>query len=162
MAPVVNAESLRGMNAANRALLILGRHVPWVARGCVWAIAQLWRAFPGLVTVWFGALLPAVDRGIVRRREVGIILAKNIKEALAQGVRGAVSEFMLLASDWSRLLSQVKVPTTVWHGDADSYVPLGMGEAVHRGIAGSTFRKVMGGGHFMILDTIGEVLESVA
>jgi pimeloyl-ACP methyl ester carboxylesterase len=162
MAPVVDCSELHGMNAANKALLILGRRVPWVAQGCVWGIAQLWRVFPRLVAVWFGLLLPAVDRRIVQRREVGIILAKNIKEALSQGVRGAVTEFMLLASDWSRLLPLVRVPTTVWHGDADSYVPLGMGEALHRGIPGSAFRKVVGGGHFMILDTIGEVLDSVA
>jgi pimeloyl-ACP methyl ester carboxylesterase len=162
IAPVVNGRSLQGMNIANRGLLLLGRKFPWLAHGCISSIAWLWRAFPRLVAVWFGVLLPAVDREIVHRREVGIILAKNIKEALSQGVRGAASEFMLLTSDWSHLLSKVTVPTTIWHGDADSYVPLGMGEAVHRGIAGSTFRKVEGGGHFMILDTIEEVLESVA
>jgi pimeloyl-ACP methyl ester carboxylesterase len=162
IAPVVNVDSLRGMNLSNKGLLLLGRHVPWLARWSVWGIAQLWRMFPGLVAIWFGVLLPAVDRSIVRRREVGVVLAKNIKEALSQGVRRAVSEFMLLASDWSPLLRQVRVPTTVWHGDADSYVPFYMGEAVHKAIAGSTFRKVVGGGHFMILDTIEEVLESVA
>ncbi len=158
----VNSEALRGMNWANRTLLSLGRRIPWFAKGCVWSIAQLWRTFPILIPVWFGALLPAVDRAIIRRREVGILLAKNIKEAFCQGVRGVVSEFMLLTSDWESLLSRVKVPTTVWHGDADSYVPIKMGESLHRGISGSAFRTVAGGGHFMILDTIGEVLESVA
>ena len=158
----VDSQTLYGMNFANRVLLALGRRIPWLARGCVWGIAQVWRTFPVLIPVWFGALLPAVDRAIIRRREVGIILARTIKEALSQGVRGAVSEFMLLTSDWQTLLSQVRVPTTVWHGDADSYVPLTMGERIHRGIAGSSFRKVEGGGHFMILDTIGEVIKSAA
>jgi pimeloyl-ACP methyl ester carboxylesterase len=68
---------------------------------------------------------------------------------------------MLLTSDWSALLSRVRVPTTIWHGDADTYVPVTMGEAVHRGIQGSIFHKVVGGGHFMILDTMPEVLESI-
>jgi len=159
--PVGGSGSLAGMNVANRLLLMLGYRVPWFGRRLIWGVAQLWRAFPRLVMVWFGALLPAVDRAVVSRREVGVILAKNIREALAQGVRGTVTEFMLLASDWSPLLSRVRVSTTVWHGGADTYVPLAMGESLHRGIAGSSFHKVVDGGHFMILDTMGPVLEEL-
>jgi pimeloyl-ACP methyl ester carboxylesterase len=159
--PVDGPGALQGMNPANKAFLRLARRVPWLAKGCVWGLAHIWRAFPGAVALWFGALLPAVDRQIVTRRDVGVVLAKNIKEALCQGVRGTVSEFMLLASDWSHLLSRVSVPTSIWHGDADTYVPISMGEMLHRGIQGSTFHKVEDGGHFMILDTMGPVLESV-
>jgi len=85
-------------------------------------------------------------------------MAKNIREGLSQGVRGAVSEFRLLVTDWGGILSRVGVPTTIWHGDADTYVPIAMGEVLHRGIAGSIFHKVEGGGHFMILDTMAEIL----
>lgn len=159
--PITGSSSLEGMNLANRALMSLGRRAPWPAEKIVWGIAQLWRAFPRVVMVWFGVLLPAVDRQVVSRREVGVILAKNIREALAQGVRGTVLEFMLLTSDWSGLLGKVRVPTTIWHGDADTYVPLAMGESLHRGIPGSAFHKVVGGGHFMILDTMAEVLEGL-
>jgi pimeloyl-ACP methyl ester carboxylesterase len=147
------------MNLVNQALLVLGRQLPWLGKWVVSSVAHLWRAYPRLVMLWFGVLLPNVDRQVVSRRDVGVILAKNIREALAQGVRGTVSEFMLLASDWSGLLAKVKVPTTIWHGDADTYVPLVMGERLHRGIEGSTFHKVVGGGHFMILDTIGTILD---
>lgn len=159
--PVVDGRVLRGMNLANRAFLYLGITVPALARTGVWALAQVWRTFPRAVAVWFGALLPGVDRKIVTRKEVATILARNIKEALSQGVRGTVSEFALLASDWSHLLHKVNVPTRIWHGTADTYVPLGMGEALHRGITGSTFNKVKDGGHFMILDTIDQVLGSL-
>ncbi len=158
----VDELTLGGMNPVNRTLLHLGRKLPWVGRGCVWGIAQLWRVFPGIIPAWLAVVLPAVDRAVIRRREVGIILGRAIKEAFCQGVRGVVTEFMLLTSDWRGLLARVRVPTTVWHGDADSYVPIGMGEALHQGIQGSAFRKVKGGGHFMILDTISEVLKSVA
>jgi len=103
-----------------------------------------------------------VDRQIISRRDVGVVLTKNIREALAQGVRGAVVEFALLASDWSGLLARVKVPTTIWHGAADTYVPLAMGERLQRGIEGSTFHKVVDGGHFMILDKMGTILDNSA
>ena len=157
--PLAGAGATIGMNLVNRVLLVLGRQLPWLGKWIVWSVAQLWRAFPRFVMLWFGVLLPSVDRQVVSRRDVGVILTKNIREALAQGVRGTVSEFMLLASDWSGLLAKVTAPTTIWHGDADTYVPIGMGERLHRGIEGSTFHKVVGGGHFMILDTIGIILD---
>jgi pimeloyl-ACP methyl ester carboxylesterase len=160
--PLVGADVLDGMNCVNRVLLAAGRRMPWLAQAFVGGLAHLWRSFPWLASLWFGALLPRVDREIVMRRDVALILAKNLKEALAQGVRGAVSEFMLLTTDWSHLLSQVAVPTTIWHGDADSYVPMAMAQVVHAGIVRSSFQKVAGGGHFMILDTMGPVLESAA
>ena len=161
MGPVMGPASLKGMNRVNRGLLSLGRRLPWLGQGILWMVATLWRVFPRIVMLWFGVLLPKVDRQVVARREVGVILTRNIREALSQGVRGAVSEFMLLTSDWSALLSRVRVPTTIWHGDADTYVPVTMGEVVHRGIQGSIFHKVVGGGHFMILDTMPEVLEGI-
>ena len=160
--PLVGRASLQGMNFANRGFLLLGKYVPPVARAGIWGLAYIWRTFPRAVAVWFGILLPAVDRRIVARREVSTILARNIKEALVQGGRGIVSEFVLLASDWSHLLSKVSVPTHVWHGTGDTYVPYCMGEELHRGIKGSTFHKVEGGGHFMILDTIDQVLDCLA
>jgi pimeloyl-ACP methyl ester carboxylesterase len=157
--PLDSTGATSGMNPVNRMLLLLGRGFPWIGRWVVWSVAHLWRSFPRFVMLWFGALLPSVDRQVVSRRDVSVILIKNIREALSQGVRGTVSEFMLLASDWSGLLAQVRVPTTIWHGDADTYVPLVMGELLHRGIEGSTFHKVVGGGHFMILDNIGNILD---
>ncbi len=157
--PLRDKRSLNGMNPVNRAVFSLGARCPRLGAGLVWMIAQIWRTFPKIVMLWFGLLLPKADLEIVKRREVGIILAKTILAALSQGVRGAVSEFNLLASDWSDILPQVRVPTTIWHGDADTYVPIVMGESLHQGISGSIFHKVVGGGHFMILDTMGEILE---
>jgi pimeloyl-ACP methyl ester carboxylesterase len=157
--PLKDKGSLEGMNPVNRAVFSLVARCPRLGSCLVWVIAQIWRTFPKIVPVWFGTLLPKADLEIVKRREVGIVLARNILEALSQGVRGAVSEFKLLTSDWSDLLPQVRVPTTIWHGDADTYVPLVMGESIHQAISGSIFHKVVGGGHFMILDTMSEILE---
>jgi pimeloyl-ACP methyl ester carboxylesterase len=147
------------MNLVNRNLLRLGRKFPSVGRFCVRLLAYTWRAFPVIVPIWFGVLLPAVDRAIVRRREIGLVLAKSIQESFRQGVAGAVTEFELLISDWRGLLGQVRVPTTIWHGDADTYVPLSMANILQKGIRGSVFHQVKGGGHFMIVDTLPTILK---
>jgi pimeloyl-ACP methyl ester carboxylesterase len=71
-----------------------------------------------------------------------------------------MTEFELLLSDWRGLLPKVSVPTTIWHGDADTYVPISMAEILHKGIAKSSFEQVKGGGHFMIVDRLRPVLET--
>ncbi len=150
--------ALDGMNFANRALIWAGRRSPTFGRVSIGAISALWRAVPATVGVWFHALLPKPDIEIVSRPEVAVILARNMHEALRQGTRGAVTEFMLLISDWSPLLGRVRVPTSIWHGDRDTYVPIGMASILSKGIAGSTFHSVEGGGHFMIVDRLEPIL----
>ena len=162
MGPLSGRKVLRGMNFGNRLLLELGLMLPRIARCAIALIATAWKRFPVLVSVWFGALLPSVDREIVRRREIGVLFAKNIKEALSQGVKGVRTEFGLLLTDWSALLENVQVPTEIWHGDADTYVPFAMAESLHTRIKNSVLHKVSGGGHFMIVDTLPAVLGSFA
>jgi pimeloyl-ACP methyl ester carboxylesterase len=160
MAPFDGPGALSEMNVANRVLLQLGRRFPGLGRFCVRGLAHMWRAFPVVVPIWFGVLLPAVDRAIVRRREIRLVLAKSIQESFRQGVAGAVTEFELLISDWRGLLERVQVPTTIWHGDADTYVPLSMAIILQKGIKGSVFHQVKGGGHFMIVDTLPTILRA--
>lgn len=159
MSPIVERGSLRGMNVANRFLLRVAQVFPFIGRISIRMIAYLWRKIPVIAKLWFGVLLPPPDRAIVTRREVGLMLARNIREALRQGVSGAETEFMLLTSDWRPLLREVRVPTTIWHGDADTYVPFGMGDILQKGISGSTLHRVKGGGHFMIIDTLPMILK---
>jgi pimeloyl-ACP methyl ester carboxylesterase len=150
------------MNRANALFIAAAIRCGWLGRGAVGAVASLWRTFPITANLWFGALLPAVDLEIVQRRDVGLLLARNIKEALRQGVRGVVSDFSILVSDWMPLVVELRAPTTIWHGDADTYVPISMANILHQKIPHSVFRKVEGGGHFMIVDRLEAILQCVA
>lgn len=158
IAPVQAPGAIQGMNIANKLLLRLGVACPWLGTVIIGIVALIWRTFPLSAKVWFGALLPTVDRQIVTRREVGLVLAKNIREALRQGTRGVITEYQLFTSDWTGLLTQVQVPTVIWHGDSDTYVPVSMGETLKKNISGSVFHKVPGGGHFMIIDRLSSIL----
>jgi pimeloyl-ACP methyl ester carboxylesterase len=161
LGPLTAPEALGGFNLANRALLFLGLRAPRLSSVVMKIIASMWRSVPVTAMVWFGALLPAVDKEIIARRDVRIVLAKNIRESLRQGVRGVVTEFLLFMSEWRPLLRQIEVPTTIWHGDADTYVPLTMAGFLQKEIQGSVFHKVEGGGHFMIIDRLPTILRSI-
>ena len=158
VAPMVDSYALEGMNIANTALIRLGQRYKKLGRLSIGSIATIWRLMPGSVALWFGALLPKPDIEIVSRPEVSVVLARNMRESLRQGIRGAVTEFMLLISDWSPLLGRVTVPTSIWHGDKDTYVPLSMAIILANSIKDSNFHTVVGGGHFMIVDRLTPIL----
>lgn len=157
--PIHAEGALDGMNWVNRGLLGIGRRFHRLGGLSIGAVATIWRTVPGAAQLWFATLLPPADINIVKRPEVGVVLARNIQEALRQGVRGAITDFELLLTDWRPLLGTVKVPTTIWHGTEDTYVPISMARVVHKGIHGSRFHEVTGGGHFMIVDRLKTVLE---
>jgi pimeloyl-ACP methyl ester carboxylesterase len=160
--PVTEPGSLEGMNWANALFIATATRCRWLGCGAVGVVAALWRTFPFVANLWFGALLPRVDLEIVERREVGVLLARNIQESLRQGVRGAISDFAILTSDWMPFVLQLRVPTTIWHGDADTYVPISMANVLHQRVPHSVFHKVKGGGHFMIVDRLDAILHSLA
>lgn len=159
VAPMHDEGALSGMNWANRGLLRVGQVCPLVGEYAIGTLAAAWRLIPGVAMLWFASLLPKADISIVSRPEVGVMLARNIKESLRPGVRGVMTEFSLLISDWRGLLPKVTVPTSIWHGDADTYVPISMAQILHKGINGSSFHQVEGGGHFMIVDRLRDVLQ---
>ena len=159
VAPMHDPQALSGMHWVNRALLKVGQRCTGLGRVAIGGIAALWRTVPGAAQLWFSSVLPKADREIVHRPEVGVILARNIQESLRPGIRGVVTEFGLLLSDWRGLPPRVAVPTSIWHGDMDTYVPISMAEILHKSIPNSTFQQVKGGGHFMIVDRLQTVLE---
>ena len=160
--PMHEPGALEGMHWVNKGLLRAGQHFGGLGQLAVGAIAVLWRTVPGAAEVWFSSVLPAADRPIVTRAEVGVVLARNVKESLRPGVRGVMTEFSLLLSDWRGLPPKVTVPTTIWHGDEDTYVPISMAKILHKMIPQSRFEQVKGGGHFMIVDRLRPVLELFA
>jgi pimeloyl-ACP methyl ester carboxylesterase len=159
VSPIQDRYVLSGMNFANRGLLRIGGVVPGIGKGVIAMLASLWRLNPIVAQLWFRMLLPEPDLAIGRRPEVSRVMVRAIREGLRQGVQGAANDFELLLSDWRHLVERVRVPSHVWHGDVDTYVPLAMGQLLARGIPGAVFHKVEGGGHFMIVDRLVEILE---
>jgi pimeloyl-ACP methyl ester carboxylesterase len=45
-------------------------------------------------------------------------------DALRQGTRGAAQELALIRPPWPFLLSEVKTPVHLWHGNRDSNAPI--------------------------------------
>lgn len=73
-------------------------------------------------------------------------------EAFRQGSRGAAYESFLQFRPWGFDLAEVAVPTHIWLGDRDSFVPRAMGEYLQRAIPHVDLHWAHGKGHFNIED----------
>jgi pimeloyl-ACP methyl ester carboxylesterase len=158
MGPIIDQGSLRGMVLPNRILLAQAKALPRFTYLLALLMASWWRSFPTHMVYWLSLLLRGDDRRILAQPEVRRFLTQNVAEALALGVQGAARELILLSRPWGFPFEAIRAPTTFWHGEADSYVPIGLAEQTCQMIPHATLRRVPEKGHFMALDIIPEVL----
>ena len=70
---------------------------------------------------------PKVDRIELDKPETALIIIDAIREAFAQGGRGAAWELYILTHQWQANPAAIKSETLLWHGDNDAVVPVSMG-----------------------------------
>ncbi|VVJ18329.1 Hydrolase [Amycolatopsis camponoti] len=102
------------------------------------AIMQEWRT-----------LLPDVDRAVLTG-EYAEDLAANYAEALHPGVDGWVDDDLAFVSPWGFSVTDIDVPTFIWHGTEDLFVPFQHGEWLARHIPGATAHLLDGEGHLSL------------
>lgn len=116
-----------GMRRSNRLLLRLARRAPRVAALPVSIAGFLARRFPGLFVSQLRRGSPPGDRTIFESRELRDTLIASINEGFRHGSRGSAEELALLANPWGFALDAVNLTVRLWHGDADTSVPVAMG-----------------------------------
>jgi pimeloyl-ACP methyl ester carboxylesterase len=161
VAPMHLPGALDGVNRLNRFFMRLSSDRPTVGKTVMTGVAIAWKKLPTLNQIWFGMQLPAYDRAALQSMSVAVPLRRSTIETFKGGVKGVVTDFQLLASRWEPLLSEVRVPTAIWHGDSDTYVPLAMGRILHERVSGSCLHVIEGGGHFMVVQNLGEILTDI-
>ncbi|WP_410617127.1 alpha/beta fold hydrolase [Amycolatopsis sp. lyj-109] len=102
------------------------------------AIMQEWRT-----------LLPDVDRAVLTG-EYAADLAANYAEGLHPGVDGWVDDDLAFVSSWGFSVTDIAVPTFIWHGTEDLFVPFRHGEWLARHIPGATAHLLDGEGHLSL------------
>ena len=73
-------------------------------------------------------------------------------EAFRQGSRGGAYESLLDYRPWDFDVGEVSVPTHIWLGDRDSFVPRAMGEYFERANPAIDLHWAEGKGHFNVED----------
>lgn len=137
-------------------LMQLGRH-PRAARPFLEMARWLGRQ-PNLLTPEtirrFGPLrLPPSDMMALAEPASSRTLA-SFREGLRMGIEGVWRDAQIYAQPWGFALNQIHVPLALWHGTADTIVPVRTSEAYIE-VPGCRRTLVEGAGHYAMVITHG-------
>jgi pimeloyl-ACP methyl ester carboxylesterase len=152
---------LRSMMIQNRLLFVLARHAPIIARRILASIGVLWSRSPGIARRWLRAVVVKSDQAVLSKREVMLLMDRNLHAALQSSCLAVADDFLQIASHWPFSLSAISTPIILWHGMDDSYVPPVMSERLFSQLPHATLRMIEGQGHFMVIEQGGTFLKEL-
>lgn len=161
MGELIGREALSGMVLPNRLLLLQARAFPKISLILGNLIAHWWRTFPKHMLWWLKLLLRGDDRRILGQATVEDFIVQNVSESLTHGGRGAAEELLLLANPWGVELNKIIAPVIMWHGTADTYVPLRLAQITAGKIRSCRVLAVEGKGHFMVVEMLAPILSAL-
>ncbi|EWY37257.1 alpha/beta hydrolase [Skermanella stibiiresistens SB22] len=97
----------------------------------------------------FGGL-PEADKRVLAG-DLGIHVLDSFREALRNGPQGALDDARNYARPWDFAVEDIHAPTIIWHGTADSEVPVAAAEVYARLIPHARMCVKEGEGHFSLV-----------
>lgn len=157
----------RGMAKGNRITFFLARFAPWLLewsfRSYAKAVATMDRAY---IEGMKQQLCPW-DRRVIEEaagtQDLAEIFLKELSEAFRQGHQGVLTDFLLVARPWKLDFSTLTMPVMVWHGEADTLVPVNPVRAMVPLLPGCTAHFFPEAGHMLLeSETVGRsILQSL-
>lgn len=102
--------------------------------------------------------MPESDRAIITTPEHRAIVAESFENAYPNNIRGFTDDFMQRVKPWPFDIGQCKIETVIWHGSANSIVPIETAKKIATTLSNATLRTVEGGGHYIIISHWDEIL----
>jgi pimeloyl-ACP methyl ester carboxylesterase len=99
-----------------------------------------------------------VDRTLLKRPDVRAVMTEDLKECFRQGARGFTDDLQLSASEWDIDPGATRCVTRLWHGSADSLIPVAAMRHLAAQIPRAQQELLEGDGHFLIYDRWREIL----
>ncbi|WP_373878267.1 alpha/beta fold hydrolase, partial [Mycobacterium kiyosense] len=148
--PLVTPQIMRGLSATDRLYERLARLGSWPFHAAYVPLGWGARFAPGCFSRAVTTSLPETDPHHVG----GEVFLRHFRaiqlEAFRQGGRGGAHETFLEYRPWGFGVEQVAVPTHIFQGDRDTFIPRVIGEYLARSIPGVDFQWGIGKGHFAI------------
>ena len=160
--PLTFPDATTGMLPAVRLLFRLARRAPWAVNVMMRNMARSGNQPERARKRALNSHLPPADIAVLEHVESWKMLLASSREAFRHGTRGAAWDFVLCARPWGFRLEEIRVPTLLWHGEADVNAPVAMGHAIARAIPNCQATFVPGEGHLSLARKhMEEILRSV-
>ncbi len=154
--------SFEEFEKTDRQLLDLAVRHPAVARIALGFSGRVARWAPNIAMKSFERQLGPSDRAVLAQlgepREAMVLFTK----AFERGARGVVDDYVALAQPWGVDLNTTCAPVWIFHGDADSMVPIAHSEGLATRVPGATLVVWPGEGHLGPITHAGEILDVLA
>lgn len=146
----------------DRRMMAMSQRHPRLARVVldVSAMAATWS--PKLAMKSFLSELSETDRDVAARMGSPTEAMRLFTMAFQEGAHGVVADYRALAQSWGVDPAAAAVPVTVWHGSADTMVPLRHSQELAARMPGAVLTVWEGEGHLATVTHIAEVLDSFA
>ena len=145
----------------DRQMLELSTTHPAIARFLLGTSGYGARISPRIAMKSFEKQLNANDRDVVATlgppREVMALFT----QAFLHGARGVVADYAAIAGPWGFDVESVDRPVAVFHGDADTMVPLRHGEELASRVPDATLTVWPGAGHLGTITHVEDVLDAL-
>jgi Predicted hydrolases or acyltransferases (alpha/beta hydrolase superfamily) len=138
-------------------VLHFARHYPRIT-GQILRFMKWGTKSPEKMIAASGRGMPAADRAIADRPSAAAPFAAFIADAMRNGTDGVRDDMRLVASPWGFEPEQSDVPVMIWHGDADTNVPVAAATWLAARLPNASLTLVPGGGHISVLDSHAEAI----
>lgn len=158
LAPLERPGAGEGMNAGEHRMMLLSRHRPLLARALAGFAVAAERARPGSLIRGLARALPECDRSVMARPQVRASLMDSYQRAFAQGTRGQVHDWGVIAAPWGFRPQDITTEVDLWQGDQDDRVPPHHAEYLADAIPVSHLTMLRGQGHMIAFTCIEHAL----
>lgn len=156
--PLDDHERFSQLNRLDRRLARLSQRAAPVARVAFTLSARIGRRSPLRLAKFEAKHMPAADAAVVR--DHGEWLGMAMGEGGRDGA-GMVDEYRAFVGAWGFDLGDIRVPTHVYQGLADTLVPPPWAKELAAGIAGADLTEYDGEGHMIALSHRAEIVQAL-
>jgi len=143
----------------DRQMLGLAASHPAVARVIMGVTGRLARMSPKSAMKSFAKQLNDSDREIVPSLGTPAEAMALFTQAFLRGARGVIADYAALAQPWGVAVEQTEIPLALFHGDADTMVPLRHSEELAARVPTARLTVWPAAGHLGTVAHVGEVLD---
>jgi pimeloyl-ACP methyl ester carboxylesterase len=147
-----------GMNAGERRMMLLSMHRPLLARALAGFAVAAERARPGMLVRGLARAMPECDRSVMAQPQVRASLMDSYQRAFAQGTRGQVHDWGVIAAPWGFRPQDITIEVHLWQGDQDDRVPPHHAQYLANAIPSSRLTMLRGEGHMIAFTCVGQAL----
>lgn len=88
------------------------------------------------------------------------LMVKSWREGLKRSSLGVAADARIYGQPWHFALKDIKVPTAIWHGRADTIVPISIGEYYATHVPGAQAHFTETDGHFsIVVNAYGDIAD---